>query len=291
MLHVDMRKGSCNLPPYLREHGLQIVEGIGYPTDIEFLGSTGLGDGTPIGIEHKSAVTGDIFTSMQDGRLTGTQLRAMVENYPWVRYLIIEGNLRRGKSGVLEIHKYDRDEGKYRWMPAYSRNGSGWTWDEFENRIESIEEFWSYPHQPGRTIVKRTYDIYESAAWVARLYRYWQKPYDQHSSAGQWDRSRRLMEMADSEKVNPLMSGGSGGRDKEISLTRQWAAALKDIGDIKSLYVERHFGVKPVQMVLASAEEWSRVEYRDKSGKKVYHFSPKTVQSIMQQIGTTEEKE
>ena len=280
-----MRRGSDRLPPHLRQLGASVIEGY-CNSDVEFLGSTPLGPLTPIGIEHKSAVTGDIFTSMTDGRLNGTQMQTMVSHYPYVRYLIIEGNLRRSKDGILEIFKFDRGSLKYDWQPAYSRNGAGWTYDEFENRIESIIDAFSEPNSPGHTVVKRTYDINESAAYIVGRYHYWQKPYEQHSSARQWDRSKRLIGEAERAE-HPLMGGGK--RTKDIELVRLWANDIDGIGLTKSYYVARHFRT-PIALALATEDEWLSVVYKDKRATKDYHFSRDTVREIMKQIGTYNEE-
>lgn len=271
MLNVDMRAGSKNLPPYLREHGLSINEGIGFASDVEFIGSTGLGDGTPIGIEHKLVVTNDVFDSLSTGRLTGTQLPTMVEMYPWVRYIIIEGPLRRSKDGILEKLGYG-----HRWEQAYSRKGNGWTYDEFQNRIESIQDAFSAPNCQGRTVVKFTYDAYETAAYIAGRYHYWQKPYHTHSSAGQWDRSKHL---ASDPTDSPLMP-----KTRDIPLVRLWAADIDGIGPMKSIWVAKHFG-SPLALANGSIEQWREVEYRDKRGIKRYHFSDATIRQIRSQIG------
>lgn len=269
ILHLDKRDGSRALAPYLLAHGIQLAEGI-WPADIEFLGTTALGECTPIGIEHKSAVTGDAFTSMSDGRLTGEQLPRMVEHYPAVRYVIIEGNTRRAADGTLEL---SRKPGSA-WEPAYSRSGAGWTYREFKNRIESIEEFWSYPHCSGRTRVVETYDAYESAAFIVDRYHYWQRPYEQHSSARQWDHSQDIQ-----QSLNPL------ARNRRVPLVQLWAADIDGIGPKLSSFVARHFET-PISLALAGEGEWKSVEYKvgKVSDLKTRHFGIEQIRKFIAQI-------
>lgn len=269
LLHLDKRRGSLELRPYLEAAGASVLLGV-FPADIQFLGNSALGDCTPFGIEHKSLVTGDAFTSMSDGRLTGEQLPRMAEHYPAVRYVIFEGNTRRAKDGTLEL---SRSPGA-RWEPAYSRNGAGWTYREYRNRIESIEEFWSAPHCPGRTRVIETYDAYESAAFIVDRYHYWQRPYEQHSSARQWDHSQDIQ-----QSLNPL------ARNRKIPLAQLWAADIDGIGEKKSAAVARHFG-SGYALATASDTEWRAVEYKvGKVGaQKTQHFGPEMIGRFIKQI-------
>lgn len=279
-IYIDLSAGSRNLPPYMTPFGIPVV---GVPpgrmrTDIEWLGQTGLGP-TPIGAEHKSAVTGDIFTAMSDGRLTGTQLPKAIRAYPWIRYLIIEGPTRRShKDGLLEVSK---QRGK--WESAAARKGQRFTWEEYRNRIESIGEFFSYPHCSGRTVVVETIDVYETAAWIARAYHYWQKPYEQHQSARQWDRSG----LADSyvSQADVLLSTTS-----RIPLATRWAREIDGIGQSKAAFVGQHFKSGRA-LANASAAEWELVECRDKihSGPKAgqlraKHFGKEMIAKFVKQI-------
>lgn len=275
LLLVDKREGSRNLPPYLRALGAVVEETI-CSADVAMLGNTRLGPVTPIGFEHKSAITGDAFTSMSNGRLTGTQLPLMVDHYPAIRYVVIEGWTRRSKEGVLEIWKYDQQERKFKWQTVYSRNGDGWTYDEYRNRIESIEEFWSEPYVPGRTRVVETYDEYESAAFIVGRWHYWNKDYDQHQSARQWDASKKIRE----EVNNPLVT-----RRRDIPLAQLWAADLDGVGPKMSAFVARHFKSARA-LANATAEEWAEVEVKvGKIGQlKGRHFSGKTIDGFIQQI-------
>lgn len=284
ILNLDKRRGSADLmerrgarelKAALESAGARVIEGI-FPSDVEFLGNTAFGECTPIGIEHKSASTGDAFTSLTDGRITGEQLPRMVEHYPAVRYLIIEGNTRRAKDGTLELHKYWPDEGRFDWRPAYSRNGVGWTYREFRNRIESIEEFWSAPNCSGRTRVVETYDAFETAAFIVDRYNYWQKPYDQHSSARQWDRSR---------EVQPPISSPFVRGNRKASLAQLWAADIDGIGQARSVDVARYFKT-PIALALGSEEDWRSIELKvGKPGaQKIQHFGKERVKEILKQI-------
>ncbi len=277
ILYVSSATGSVDLAPHLERAGAQVVLKR-CNTDIEFLGFGPAGP-SAIGIEHKSAVTSDIFDSMQSGRLVGTQMPVMVRHYQWLRYVIIEGNLRRAKDGLLEIKKW----GGGQWEPAYSRNGKGWMWDEYRKRIESLQEFFSEPHCAGRTMVVETYDVNESVAFVLMLQAKWSRPYEDHASHLQWDRSRRR----ESVPVNPFVP------TSERDLTQLWASDIDGIGAKKSAYLARHFGPRPIRLANATIEEWRQVRWQEQRKGQFSmvekKFSDEQIQRIMKQIGSMED--
>lgn len=249
--------------------------------DFEFIGWTPLGP-TPIGGEHKSCDTGDAFTSMFDGRLTGTQIPRMVQAYPWVRYVVIEGLTRRShKDGVLEL----RVRGD--WQQAFTRRGAGISYDEWRGRIESIEEFWSEPHVAGHTRVIETPDQQTTAAWIAwAMGKYWAKPYEQHGSARQWDRSREVGGRIEVEDV--LL-----GTTSELPLTELWAERLDGIGRSKATFIGRHFG-SAYDLAHATADEWQAVEFKEKVAKgpragqlQTKRLSAERAKAIVEQIRRT----
>ncbi len=279
MIIIDPRAGSRELPAAMTPYGIPIASGIA-AGDFEFIGQTPLGP-TPIGGEHKKHGTKDTFDSLMSGRLTGTQLPRMVDAYPWVRYVVFEGMTRRSyRDGILELRQ---EWGKHEWEQAFSRKGAGITYDEYRNRIESIEEFWSWPHVTGRTIVVETPDRETTAAWLAGRYHYWQKPYDSHHSARQWDRSRDIGAIYTAADI--LL-----GTSSNLPLVQRCAREIDGIGQSKSNFVARSFK-SLYRMAVADPAEWAAVECMntirsgDRKGQlKPVHFSRDTIAKIIEQI-------
>lgn len=268
-LYIDSRAGSLQLAHHIDRKLVPSVKLGQFDADAEWLGN-GPDGPMPIGVEYKSAITGDIFTSMTDGRLTGTQLPRMRQTYQRI-YLLIEGAMRVTKDGIIEIPLHPWGTGargaQMLWQPARGRGGEGWTAREYWNRLSSIEEFF------GCRVV-HTHNIYESTAWLVARYLYWQKPYWDHASYKQWD-------SADSQPGGDLLP------TSQIRLVERWAREIAMVGPMRAKAAADFF-VTPYALATASEKDWSFVKWTEKlktkSGYRVRHFGEKSIARIMDQI-------
>lgn len=288
---LDPRAGSSALKPYLQALGAHVDDTQQIPADFAFAGygPEGL---IPIGGEYKLTVSGvarlkggaliasgDIFTSMGDGRLTGTQLPRMLGYYPR-RYLLIEGATRVADDGVaLEVCTRSGD-----WLRARGRGDAGWSAHEYWARLSSIAEFFSEPSTEGRTEVKEAFNKRESAAWIVSMWRYWQKPYDEHESYRAWDCSGDH----GAQPTRVGMHRLSFTPTSELPIVQRMAAEIDGIGARYSGYVAKHFAT-PAEMILADEREWRQVEFMQKlkkkgAGYRRIHFSAETVKKIRKQL-------
>ena len=294
---LDPRAGSSLLKPYLQAMGAHVDDSQQIPADFAFVGN-GPDGLIPIGGEYKLVSTGDIFTSMSDGRLTGTQLARMLPIYPR-RYLLIEGPTRVAEDGTLEVSPKPG-----LWQRAQGRGDGGWQAHEYWSRLSSVAEFFSEPNVPGRTEVKETHNRRESAAWIISMWRYWNKPYAEHSSYRAWDRS------AEGRQVS---SGGftlaQFAPTSELPIVQRMAACIDGIGEGHSGYVAKEFRA-PAEMVLGKAlyellredpaaqmafvQDWRAVECLQRLKKpgangqyRRIHFSKERVAKIRGQLWGT----
>lgn len=299
---LDPRAGSSALKPYLKALGAHVDDSAQIPADFAFAGY-GPDGVIPIGGEYKLTVSGvakvgkervasgDIFTSLSDGRLNGTQLPRMCGVYPR-RYLLIEGPTRTAEDGTLEVLTGTGD-----WLKARGRGDGGWTAHEYWARLSSIAEFFSAPSIEGRTEIKHTYGKRESAAWIIAMWHYWNKPYEAHSSYRQFDQSRSA------DHARQVSASGFARLDlvptSELPLAQRMAAQLDGIGEGYSGYVAKHFST-PAEMILADASleeigavlskgrSWRDVEclqkLKGKPGYRAIHFSKERIAKIREQL-------
>ncbi len=297
---LDPRAGSSLLKPYLQALGAQVDDSQQIPADFAFVGE-GPDGMILIGGEYKCTSTGDIFTSMSDGRLSN-QLRGMLKHYER-RYLLVEGPVRSAHNGTLE--QPAPELGKDAWKPVRGRGDSGWTANEYWNRLASVGEFFSEPNAPGRTEVKETFNRRESAGWIISRWHYWNKPYTEHSSYRAWDRSGEVRKVVTNGFTLAEFSPTS-----ELPIVQRMAAQVDGIGEGYSGYVAKEFRT-PAEMILgkslyellredpaaiqAFAQDWRAVECMQKLKKlgksgmyRKIHFSKERVEKIWGQLwGTT----
>jgi ERCC4-type nuclease len=287
-LLLDPRRGSADLKPYLRALGARVEDAQQIPADVALVGS-GPDGLMPVGIEYKLTATGDIFTSLADGRLTGTQLPRMLAVYPR-RYLLIEGPTRVAEDGTLEHSPKPAV-----WVRAQGRGAVGWSAHEYWSRLQSIAEFFSAPFTDGRTEVHATHNKRESAAWIISLWRYWQKDYAEHASYRQWDQSReRGAGGANGNGRGGGAQHNSGGfhaidllATSDLPLVQQMASCIPGIGQGYSGYVARQFAT-PADMILADESAWREVEclqkLRGREGYRKIRFSKERIKKIRAQL-------
>lgn len=281
---VDPRAGSADLRPYLRDLGATVDMATQIPADIASAGYGPQGL-MLIGMEYKLTATGDIFTSMSDGRLTGTQLPALVSNFER-RYLLVEGPTRMAPDGGLE-----QSPKAGVWERVWAMNAH-----EYWSRLDSVTEFWGVN-------VKETHNKVQSAAWIISRARYWAKPYNAHASYRAWDRSAEPRKGAQGEGfvVNEF------GPTSALPIVQRMAAQIDGIGEGHSGYVAKEFAT-PAEMILGKelarvvaqnpdyaamfADDWRQIECLQKlkrpaNGGGQYrriHFSKERVAKIRAQL-------
>lgn len=133
--------------------------------DIHFMGH---GPQSPwrVGIERKSVL--DLATCMDTGRLTGVQLPRLKEDYD-VIYLLIEGGMRRRRTGELEgdleYCYFDRD----------------WTRPVKPVNYFALTNFITTLEAKAGVNVRRAFSPYDSAVEIVALYDWWtEKTWEEH---------------------------------------------------------------------------------------------------------------
>jgi ERCC4-type nuclease len=224
VLLVDYRAGSKDLIDPLRRLGLPVEETDLAFGDIAFCGRGEGGAPVAIGIEHKRI--SDLIQSMTSGRLQGHQLLGMLDAYDR-HYLIIEGDWDQDSQGRAVMFR-----GKGVRKPIHGAPPA----IELEKRICTLEA-------RGGFRLRYTTTRRGSIRTIIALYRFWtDKDLDLH-------RSHLAVHAPDLDR----------GLKIPISLKRQLAATLPDVGYIKSQAVDNYFPSIRA-MFNASPEEWQKIE-------------------------------
>lgn len=113
----------------------------------------------------------DLISSIESKRLQGRQAPGMRVHFDR-SYLLIEGEVRNGMGGMLEICRRRGRGGRPQW-DALSRSNRGWTWPRVWAAIFSLQEF-------GEMRVILTRNSGETCDVLNALYRWWQKEYSDH---------------------------------------------------------------------------------------------------------------
>lgn len=167
MILVDPRVGSGDLEPHLR--ALQVPAEL-YPlefADAMFLGRGPDGVDVAVGIEIKTV--SDLVNSLTSGRLAGHQIPGLVATYHWV-WLLIEGGMRCGKSGELEVWR----GGKWSAFTDGYAGGKVWQYRDLHRYLLTLEHVCGVRCRvvPTRREVVQT---------LVDLYRWWtEKAWEQH---------------------------------------------------------------------------------------------------------------
>jgi ERCC4-type nuclease len=196
----------------------------------------GAGPRGPVLVGWERKHLSDLINAMQDGRLSGHQLRGMWSYYDYC-YLVIEDRWRPGPNGEIQTLS-GRTRG---WTPLYTGSRHGITYRQVDAYIASLE-------LRGNVIVCRTESAAETAALYVSRFQSWQKPWDQHHSH-------------DQIYCNDLSSSPARGKarimTREAGLIEKIAAQLPGI-DRKAWDVGKHF--PSVQsMLMASEKDWQSI--------------------------------
>lgn len=225
MILVDERVGSREHLQALRNLGVDAELGGRLAGDFQFEGHGADGQ-VLVGVERKTIA--DLASSMRQRRLVGQQLRPFVEAYD-EPLLVVEGIWRRQReSGYVEV------PGGRGWMPLYGK----YYYAEILSFLESLQVI-------AGLRVARTGDSEETAAWLVTLYRWWQKPWQDH----------RSMQAVYAPEPEVRRNGHRAlGLPRKATLAEKWAAQLGGIDDRAVEVAGRFESAK--QLANADVDEW-----------------------------------
>lgn len=208
-------------------------------------------DGRIIGFERKRIH--DLINSMEDRRLSGSQLKGMHATYDRVE-LIVESIYRPGENGEIEV------PGRSGWQPLFWRGG-GISYRQVDSYLYS-------QYECGGVAIWRTGYVQETAQLLVSRWHWWQKPYHLHKShdtiyTNNPAAQRRGAVMLHQGEANP------------VTLL---AAQIPGL-DAKAWDVGKYFS-SPFEMVAASVDDWRRCPWTDRSGN-VKHFGKETAREIV----------
>lgn len=214
---------------------------------------TGQGPEGPIliGIEVKALP--DLISSIDSGRLQGTQIPAMLSSYD-ICYLVYYGVYRpHPGSGCLQIYRKSKTTDRYYWQD-YSLGPSRPIPYTYHERFLASPSFLStgvIPH--------RVSNIEECAYWIGNvLYPVWTKPYHLHRGMNAFDNSRGLGRIATRAKTPDTNGNGCNGSDREHALLVRRANIAKDlpgIGYERAMKVAAYFPSVHAMMT-ADISDW-----------------------------------
>lgn len=178
-----------------------------------------------VGVEVKSIF--DLISSMNTGRLQGTQVPALMKYDE--RWLLYYGSYRPGRGGTLEVY----------------RKGT-WRRHRIGNRdvpYGYVESFLLNLVVTGIN-VKHAFNEEEAVEWIACLHRWWSKPWTKHKGLRTLDRSKQ-------SSLLPSM-------DAETKLRVKVASQLPGVGFERALAAAQYFPTVEA-MINARVEEWAAI--------------------------------
>jgi ERCC4-type nuclease len=225
MITIDNRIGSKDLLKYFPKGEAKLGR-LQY-ADASFLGKNSQGISS-VGVERKKLE--DLLSSMQTGRLAGSQLIGLTNTYDVV-YLIIEGVWRVGGDGVLEKLKGRKRKA---WKPVVlgQRRYMARELDSFLNTLQL----------KAGVLIRESGTARHTAMIIRNLYKWWQK--DDH--------------------ISHLAIHKNRFRDSTVQLTRpplvrRVAAELDGVGWKRSLAVAKKF-TSVARLAEASEKDWMGIK-------------------------------
>lgn len=163
MILVDNRRGSKELNPLL--HSTSKLTTLQYG-DVAFMGKWAEGKPASVGIERKAI--SDLASSIASGRLSGHQLRGMLNKYTHT-WVLVEGIWKiRESDGVLVIYRGGK------WIPL-----------KFGQRTfygSNITKYLINLQCTCNVNIWQTADKKQSAMWIDHMYKWWQKNWEDHTA-------------------------------------------------------------------------------------------------------------
>lgn len=231
MIHIDDRKGSKHLVPLLEARGLPTDLTRMEFGDVAFNGSGPTGE-TSVGIELKKL--DDLIQSLTTKRFQAHQLPGMLGLYEFP-ILIVEGMYRESEDGLIE--RGCQFGPRLNWM----RHRSFLTFNQLEGMLFTLAF-----QTPVRVI--KTRDTDHTVMEIARLYRWWQKPWTSHDS------HKAVV------KATPV---SQELRDPWFNRDRYFpecvALQVPGLGNKRALAAARHFR-SVARMALAGPKSWRKVD-------------------------------
>lgn len=222
---VDPREGSKEmlvpLSEDLRLPAMSMMMDFG---DVAWLGYGPRGE-SMIGVEYKKLR--DALNSMRTGRFAGHQLPGLIQTYEWA-YLLIEG-VWREEPGTGILQEYARGG----WRDVLVGQ-SRFKADELENWLTSMETKYGLR-------VRRADNFAQSCYTVARLYRWWQKPWEKHVSG-------KVIYQPPAPTVLTT----------KVPLVQRMANCLDGVGWERSAAVAARFPT-PVDMIATTEADWEMI--------------------------------
>jgi hypothetical protein len=210
-------------------------------------------DGRLIGYERKRLT--DLINSMKDRRLSGHQLKGMYNLYDRVE-LVVEGVWRAGDGGAIEVPN--------------GRTGSWQTLYHLREGISyrQVDSYLYSQYECGGVAVWRTGSASETAHLYASRYQWWQKEYHLHKSH----------DVLFSNQPSAQRRGAVTLHQGEPNAVTLLAAQIPGL-DATAWDVGKWFR-SPFEMIGATAAEWQKVEWTDRSGN-TKHFGKERARGIV----------
>lgn len=218
---------SDQLVRFIRGQGIPSDKKLIEYGDICFEGNLHGGPGL-IGIERKTLH--DLLNSIRTKRLNEQRVGMMGNRGMYKRsFLMVEG------------HWKPRDPDGITLMEGYS-GGTNWGYMKHLSKHVQYSEVYNYLLSIGETGVTVTYsrDLFHTAINCCSIYRYYQKPWNQH---------RSMMEIH--KPTIPMLYG-------HASLVRMWASDIDEVGVVKAAEAEKIFKT-PVNLAMSDEEQWCQI--------------------------------
>jgi ERCC4-type nuclease len=238
---VDDRAGSKSLmlyPPLCRVGELCRLES----ADVAIVGNGPKGIAS-VGVEVKSIT--DLISSIETGRLQGTQIPEMMQTYDVV-WLLYYGEYRPGaSSGGLEIQT---NNGTWR---QYSVGKREIPWGWLESMLLTVSAAGVRVKWVGGSTSKTANGgcegLRRAAYWCGALARWYNKEWDKHRGFHTFDHSQRVS-----------LPPGERRENKELLMRARVVSGIPSLGYERAIAAAKHFpGI--IAMITASEEEWREV--------------------------------
>jgi ERCC4-type nuclease len=254
-IRVDDRAGSHDLVEPLRILGCTVREERLPAGDIEIIGI----DGTVVGVEYKQWP--DVLACVRSGRFA-EQLRGMRREFH-VSWLLIEGRIRIGASGKIEVASaYNSEHDIAKWREA-----------DGEYTYQEVVAWLMTMAQCGGALLWHTSCPLESALWLRSLYYWWTfQAWEEHRAHKAWFVPPPLWENPYAEpplslKVAALLPGVGSVRAAAIVESLGTVDEYPSVEDLIATGTVRLAEVPGIGKVTAR-KVWDAVRAREKRGVK-----------------------
>lgn len=185
MMLVDPRRGSGELLKPLKRAGVPVREKYLTFADFKFTSGPGYAPSThdsdtegevAVGVERKKV--DELLGAVHDSRFRRKQVQGLLTSYPSHAWLLVEGPYEADKEGILLRGKVFTSKRGTRMAVLHE---AGFTRER--HLYENFAKFQHTMHVKARLLSGRTISPEETVAWLASLYRWYQKPYKKHKSA------------------------------------------------------------------------------------------------------------